>query len=55
MNNTFKFYLTKFNNKRKTVEVEAKNMLEAIGKINTLYPEWAISMMWLIWNPKNNR
>ena len=50
----FKFFLQKFNNKRSFLKqeiiVEAINLDNARKFVYENYPNWDVSMFWLIWN-----
>lgn len=45
----FKFFLTKFLNKKKTVEIKAINLFHARHKIEKDFPNWQVSMFWSIY------
>lgn len=51
----FKFFLVKWPNKRKNVEIKANNATEALNTINLQYNitgsmyNWMISMFWNVW------
>jgi hypothetical protein len=44
----FKFFLIKFLNKSKTVEIKAIDLLSARHKIEKDFPDWMVSMFWPI-------
>lgn len=46
---TFKFYLVKFPNKKKSIEFKADNTEVALYHVKRYYIDWDISMFWPVW------
>ena len=45
----FRFYLTKYPNKKKTIEIKADNTDVAFDYIKMHYVNWDVSMFWPVW------